>query len=26
VRDTYWKLSEVDDVEPPAYVAILRRR
>jgi len=26
VRDTYWTLSEVDDSEPPAYVAILRRR
>jgi SAM-dependent methyltransferase len=26
VRDTYWTLSEVDDAEPPAYVAILRRR
>jgi len=26
LRDTYWTLSEVDDSEPPAYVAILRRR
>jgi SAM-dependent methyltransferase len=26
VRDTYWTLSEVDDSEPPSYVAILRRR
>ena len=26
LRDTDWTLSEVDDSEPPAYVAVLRRR
>jgi len=26
VRDTDWTLSEVDDAEPPGYVATLRRR
>lgn len=26
VRDTYWTVSEVDDSEPPGYVAVLRRR
>jgi SAM-dependent methyltransferase len=26
LRDTDWTLSEVDDSEPPTYVAILRRR